>query len=63
MEEMMAAKKWNMKFYTFARKGTNCPIVLTTGTSLIDGSSLRLPGGAATPSIARILNLTVYNPI
>ncbi len=62
---MMAAKKLkaNMIFNTFAGKGTYCPIVHTTGTSPVEGSSLRLPGWAAKPSMARILNLTACNPI
>ena len=32
-----------MKFNTIVRKGTYCLMELTTGTSLVDGSSLRLP--------------------
>jgi hypothetical protein len=52
-----------MIFNTIVRKGTYCLMELTTGTSLVDGSSLRLPGWAAKPSMARILNLTACNPI
>jgi C-terminal processing protease CtpA/Prc len=32
-----------MIFNTIVRKGTYCLMELTTGTSLVDGSSLRLP--------------------